>query len=136
MTQISCAMKALIENDGKYLVLVSTYGPDKIPYHDLPGGRISPHENPFDALKREIREELWNEIEIWKSLWIWWFYRIDGIKVLCHTFHAKLKYQNIDISKNPSEDENILEIIWMTKQELLHSKLFQDVSIYEIFKTI
>ena len=130
------AIKALIHKDGKYLVLLSTYGKEKIPYHDLPGVRIQSFENPFEALKREVREEIQCEIEIWDSLGLWWFDRIDNIRVLCHTFLCNLKDETIDISKNPSQDEDIEGYIWMTKQELLDSKLFQNASIYEIFRKL
>ena len=131
-----CAMKALIQKDNTYLVLLSSYGEKKIAYYDLPGGRIFWNENPYDALHREIFEELQSEIEIKDSLWIWWFDRIDGKRVVCHTFLCTLKNNILDITKNPSQDEDIREFLWMTKKELLDATLFQNTSIYDIFRKL
>ena len=136
MTHTHQAVKALIKKDGKYLVLESTYWADKILYHDLPWWRLSQWENEIEGLRREVMEELWVEIEIWKYLWEWDFIRIDNIKVSCKTYLCKLTEENIDITQNPSSDEDILSVTWMTRAELFNSKLFQWTNIYDIFKKL
>ena len=134
MNNIYSAMKALIEKDGKYLILESTYGNNKIKYFDLPWGRIQEWENPFETLQREILEEVALEVEIIKSLGLWWFDRIDDKRVICHTFLCSISSQKyIDIWKNPDNIEDIIAFHWLSKEELIQSKLFQNISIQEIF---
>lgn len=60
---------ALIEND-KGEVFCCKRGPGRplAGYWEFPGGKIETDENPQDALKREIKEELKSEIEIISSL--------------------------------------------------------------------
>ncbi len=56
--ELQVGVKALIEQDGKYLFLLRSKafqpGPQK---WDIPGGRIVPEESLADALAREVREE-------------------------------------------------------------------------------
>lgn len=127
------AVKALIKREGKYLILRATYWEEKIQYYDLPWGRIEEKENPFDALKREVKEETNLDIQIEKSLGIWWFDRIDNARVICHTFLCNETSWQLDILSNPSKNEDIIGYTWMTKEELLESSLFQDISIKDIF---
>ncbi len=50
------AAGALVEHDGKYLILKRGYAP-KQGHWDLPGGYIESTEHPADAIKRELKEE-------------------------------------------------------------------------------
>ncbi len=62
------------------------------------------------------------EIKIIKPLGIWWFFRvIDGKQVVCFTYICKARNKDVDISKNPGND-NITEFKWVTKQEFLQNE--------------
>ncbi len=62
--ELQVGVKALIEQDGKYLFLrrdkAFQSGPQK---WDIPGGRIKPEEALSDALIREVHEETGLELE-------------------------------------------------------------------------
>jgi len=66
------ALKALIIHEGKILVLreAATYdeGTNGGRYQ-LPGGRVEPGENIFDALKREVQEETGLQIEVGQPIY-------------------------------------------------------------------
>ena len=58
---------AIILRDGKLFATQRGYGEWK-DWWEFPGGKIEPGEDPEDALKREIREELATEIEVGELL--------------------------------------------------------------------
>ncbi len=58
LMELQVGVKALIEQDGKYLFLRRSEGFQPGPQKwDIPGGRIVPEESLADALAREVREE-------------------------------------------------------------------------------
>ena len=54
---------AVIEKDGKFLICKRGPGGSCAGLWEFPGGKIEPGETPFEAIKREISEELCAEIE-------------------------------------------------------------------------
>ena len=63
------AVKALIERDGKYLLIKSNnYEGD---YWEVPGGRLDDGESFEDALKREVFEEVGLRVKIIRELNSW-----------------------------------------------------------------
>lgn len=54
---------AIIEKDGEFLLCKRGPGGNCPFLWEFPGGKIEPGESPFDAVKREIREELSAKIE-------------------------------------------------------------------------
>jgi 8-oxo-dGTP diphosphatase len=48
---------AAILRRGDDRLLVRQAGPGEEPFWSVPGGRVEPGESPFDALRREVREE-------------------------------------------------------------------------------
>lgn len=54
---------AVIEKDGKFLICKRGPGGNCAGLWEFPGGKIEPGETPFEAIKREISEELCAEIE-------------------------------------------------------------------------
>ena len=54
---------AVIEKDGKYLICKRGPGGNCPFLWEFPGGKIEEGESPFDAIIREIKEELSAEIE-------------------------------------------------------------------------
>src|SRR3989338_5095734 len=119
MTQIFSAVKAVIIKEGKILFIKQTVKEKE--FWDLPGGRLKFGENPFETLKREVKEETNLDIEILKPVGLWWYFRErDGNQVICNTF---LCSANGQVSKNvDEEDEEIKEFKWMTKEEFLKGK--------------
>lgn len=54
---------AIIEKEGKYLLCKRGPGGNCAFLWEFPGGKIEEGESPFDAIKREIEEELSAKIE-------------------------------------------------------------------------
>ena len=119
MTQIFSAVKAVIVKEGKILFIKQTVKGKE--FWDFPGGRLKFGENPFETLKREVKEETNLDIEILKPVGLWWYFRErDGNQVICNTFLCRAEGQ---VSKNvDEEDEEIKEFKWMTKEEFLKGK--------------
>ena len=117
MPQVQSAVKALILNDDKFLVVKQVvHGQD---FWDLPGGRVQYKETPHAALLREVKEETGLEVDISKTLGMWWFFRVvDNHQVNCTTFLCSPKHTTIDLAQNPI-DERIAESRWVTKEEFL-----------------
>ncbi len=117
MPKIFPAMKAVIVNDEKFLIIRQKIGETAI--WDLPGGKIEYDENPYDALFREVKEETCLQIEIIKPLGVFWYYRIENKdQVICNTFLCKIKDNNF-IIKNSGVGDKIDEFKWVTKKEFL-----------------
>ncbi|NMB56758.1 NUDIX domain-containing protein [Candidatus Beckwithbacteria bacterium] len=109
MPKVISSVKALILHKGKYLFLKEEFHKNDI--WDLPGGKIEYGETPYNALHREVKEELNIEIEIEKSIGVWWFFsKNNKHEVICHTFLCKPKKGfTIDLTHNPAA-ENIFLI--------------------------
>lgn len=115
------AVKALIERDGKLLVLKTEASGET--YHVLPGGKIEYGEEPLKALKRELEEEISCEAEIGEPVGMYHFFigaEDDGDQVVLTAFYAEIGDQEIDISNNPAE-EGIEEALWMKPKELIEA---------------
>ena len=91
------AAKAFIVDNNKLLLVQRC--PDDIQnpsIWELPGGRLKPAENPFEGLKREIKEETNLDIEIKQPLNVQHFTRKDGqvitmIIFLCQAITNEIK---------------------------------------------
>lgn len=107
------AVKSFIVNDRKELLLIKRQDNE---IHcpgawEVPGGRLEIGENPFDALRRETKEETNLEIEILNPLRVNFFERDDNqtitmISFLCRPISDSVvlseehsDYQWIDIDK-------------------------------------
>src|SRR6266446_6412302 len=58
MKPIDVAVGVLIRPDGSFLIARRPPGKPMDGYWEFPGGKIEPGESIFDALRRELREEL------------------------------------------------------------------------------
>jgi len=98
------AAKAFIVNDGKLLLVrrnsSNQHKPDE---WDIPGGRLEIGEYPYDGLKRELREETGNEIEIMAPLDVRHFTRDDGQVITMIMFFCKLLSNEIRLSDEHTE---------------------------------
>lgn len=118
--RVRSAVKAVIQNNNRFLVVKQKIGSQE--YWDLPGGKIEFNENPFETLRREVKEETGLEIKIVEPIGIFWFFRIiDQDQVVCSTFLCKPNHTRVDLSKNPA-DETIAEFQWVTPDEFLHPR--------------
>ena len=116
MKKLHPAVKAIIQQGKKFLVIKQEFKNNVI--WDLPGGKVDFGENPYATLTREVREEIHLSIEIIKPIGLFWFFKYDGDQVICTTFLCRADNYDIDITKNPA-DENITEFKWVTKDEFL-----------------
>lgn len=132
MPKVISSVKALLQHNSYFLVLKEELHKGDI--WDLPGGKIQYGESPKEALHREVKEELDIDIEIVRSVGVWFFYSQNSKhQVICHTFLCKpLGNFTIDTSKNPA-DEHFTELKWLTAQEIIDSK---DVTLGESFKEL
>ncbi len=120
MQKTRLAAKALIEKDGKYLIMTCQLNDGSL-YHDLPGGKIEFSETPEIALLREAEEELNAKLEIKKLLGYYQFFTKDGIThATCLTFLCSLKNTEIDFKteSNPDLSEKIISWEFAEKEKL------------------
>jgi 8-oxo-dGTP diphosphatase len=115
MPIVHAAVKALVAAGDRYLLLKQDVG-GRI-FWDLPGGRIQFGESPEQALSREAKEELGQEIAIGRPLGAWWFFRaVDGDQVVCLTFLCSIADR--DIRLPVQEGETIAGYEWVAKADL------------------
>ncbi len=134
MSQVFSAVKAIILNDKNKILVIKQNVLGKELY-DLPGGKVHYGESPYDTLKREVKEEVDLDIDILKPLGMWWFFRAkDSHQVVCNTFLCKPSNLNIDISKNPA-DEDIREFSWVSKEEFRELNVSHD-SLKELVQKV
>lgn len=119
MPQVKVAAKGIILDDNKILTITSHAG--DVVFWDIPGGKMEFQESPEQTLHREIKEELNIEIEDLKLLGVWWFFpqKSPDIQIVCVTYVCKPKSLEIDFTKNPSTEEKLGEVMWLTKEEFL-----------------
>ena len=131
MNRVFPAVKAIIQNGEKFLVIKQAFAGKTV--WDLPGGRVDYGESPYDTLVREVMEETHLSINIVKPIGFFWFFRFDGDQVVCTTFLCNADNYEIDITKNPA-DENITEFRWVTKDEFLSDEYtVSDDSMKKLF---
>jgi 8-oxo-dGTP pyrophosphatase MutT (NUDIX family) len=134
MAKVYAAVKALIEDNGKFLIIEQEFNGKK--YFDLPGGKVEHGESPYNTLIREVKEEVFLDVEIVKPIGMWWFFRdSDNGQVICNTFKCKSTNLNIDLTKNPA-NENIINYYWLEKEKLLELKNFPNDSLKKLFELI
>lgn len=118
MPNVVVAVKALIKNQQKYLMIEQKVGHRLV--FDIPGGKIRYGETPEQALRRELIEEINSDVEIIKVVGAWWFFRKDNQdQVVCLTYLCKLKDDDLNIGVNPSPSEKITRRFWVSKNELM-----------------
>lgn len=124
------AVKAVIELNGKILLLQRSKDLRGEDNWDLPGGLIENGQTEHGALLREVTEELGIEIEILKPFGTWSFTRLKDSKhvtvqnYLCrvkqHDFHMQLSEEHSsyawiepkDITNYLIKDESLKESIY------------------------
>jgi ADP-ribose pyrophosphatase YjhB (NUDIX family) len=126
MPIVQCATKALIVKNGKILVLIDNSLKGKT-FIDLPGGRMQHGLTPEENLKREVKEELSIDINVKNIIGTSHFFRlVDNDQVVCIVYLCESLSDNIDLSKNPDKNENITKYIWMTPEDFMKLKGYDD----------
>ncbi len=119
MPPVKSAVKALIKKDNKYLFIQHDIA-GKI-FWDIPGGKIKYGETPYEAIDREVAEEVGLKVKNAKPSGVWWYtsYHEDESWVICHTFECELDGGEIDLESNPASDENIIKYKWISAKEFV-----------------
>lgn len=101
------AVKSFIVNDEGNLLVIKRTDTDvqKPGIWEVPGGRLSMGENPFDGLKREAREETGLEIDILNTLRVHHFKSDDGCTITMVTFFCRPLSNAITLSEEHTEHD-------------------------------
>ncbi len=104
MDKFRNAAKAFIVKDGKLLMLKRRANdPHKPGAWDIPGGRLELGEDPYEGLKREMKEETGANVEIIMPLSVHHFVRDDGQKITLTIYWCKLVSDKIVLSEEHQE---------------------------------
>jgi len=128
-TKLFVAGKAFIEYKGKILVLRESnkYGPGtNAGQYDVPGGRIRPDEKFFDALKREITEEVGVKVKIGSPFYVGeWFPKPNGEKwhVVGVFFQCVASSDKVKLSKDHDDYR------WVDPKNLGKIKLIDNLKL-------
>jgi 8-oxo-dGTP diphosphatase len=128
--EIQLALKAIIEKDGKILIIKRS---EKERFFkgiwDLPGGKIRFGEEPNESLKREVREETNLEIEIIKPVRVWTAFKNESIQLLGITMLCKYKSGKVKLSKEHIAYE------WIEPKEIFNYNTHEGIKkdIKEVF---
>ncbi|PIT89348.1 MAG: hypothetical protein COU27_00805 [Candidatus Levybacteria bacterium CG10_big_fil_rev_8_21_14_0_10_36_7] len=116
--KVFSAVKAVIKNNKDEILFLEQHVGKNI-YFDLPGGKVDYGESPYDILIREVKEETTLDVEVVRPIGMWWFFRdVDGHQVVCNTFICEIKEGEVDVNKNPA-DEEIKNFRWIKKEDFL-----------------
>ena len=105
MKRLGLAVKSFIINDKKELLLIKRQDNE---VHcpgawEVPGGRLELGENPFDALKRETKEETSLDIEILNPLRVNFFERDDGQAITMISFLCRPVSNSVVLSEEHTD---------------------------------
>jgi len=98
------AVKAFIINNNKILLIKRRSGDAHKPDQwDIPGGRLELGEDPYEGLKREVREEVNLGIEILLPLDVHHFVRDDKQNITMIIFLCKVQLNTVKLSEEHTE---------------------------------
>jgi 8-oxo-dGTP diphosphatase len=100
------AVKAVIEKDGKFLIVKRSNKDKSAPNKwEIPGGGVERNEGPLEAMQREIMEECGINVNILQPIRAWEFMHDKKTRVVGVTFLCKYKSGEVKLSKEHSEFE-------------------------------
>ncbi len=104
MNQSSLAVKALIVHKGNILLVKrQPNDPQKPGMWEFPGGRLNVGEDPFDGLKREVKEETNIDIDVLQPTTVSHFTRADKQVITLITFFCKAKTTGVKLSEEHTD---------------------------------
>ncbi|HEU5122416.1 MAG TPA: NUDIX hydrolase [Candidatus Saccharimonadales bacterium] len=115
--KLQVGVKALIKNSSNQFLFIRravTFGEEKQPHWDIPGGRINADEPLLDALRREIMEETGLQCESTPTLLA--AQDIFASRIDLHV--VRLTYL-IEGTGDPNLSDEHQEAKWMTIEEVL-----------------
>lgn len=121
-------VKAAIWKDGKILVQKEIEDENGKHVLNLPGGRIDAGENIYNGLKREVMEEIGVEVKVLDerpvSVWSdFWNHSDKSDPVVGVLFECELLSEDFKLNHDIEHDEDIMDIMYMTPQEIEESDL-------------
>jgi 8-oxo-dGTP pyrophosphatase MutT (NUDIX family) len=93
-------VKCVITDGARVLLVRHTYGPRG---WDFPGGSVKRREQPVDAARREMKEELGVSIEDWRALGVVAL-SMDHRRDRLHCFQAELHAPRIELNRGELAD--------------------------------
>ena len=116
--------KALIEKDGKFLIIKRSSDDRVFPGHwDLPGGKLEHDESPEKGLKREVKEETNLEINVFDPVFS--YLETEFAQAYLTVFECEITSGEIKLSDEHSEYK------WATQKEILN--LLVKPSVKQLF---
>jgi ADP-ribose pyrophosphatase YjhB (NUDIX family) len=120
------AIKVLISNNQGEILIVYKSDKDEVNPndYDIPWGRLEFWEKIEDGIKREVREELWIEIEIGKPNRVRWFTKNDlhlvGITFLAKYLWGKiiLSFEHTNYIRKTKDEILAWDFPWWLKEEI------------------
>ena len=130
MKKLGLAVKSFIVNDKNELLLIKREDND---VHcpgmwEIPGGRLELGEDPFEALKRETKEETNIDIEVLNPLKVHHFERDDGQNITMISFLCRPKNNSVVLSKEHT-DYKWVELNKAASE--IHPSLRKEVEIFK-----
>lgn len=118
-TQTFGVVGAIIETDGKILLVRESVVKHDAGKWNQPAGWIDVGENPIDAVKREVKEETGLDFEPTGLVGVYSLHRADLIEKLGATPHAiKLIFRGKVSGELMKGNEEISEVRWFTRREI------------------
>ena len=100
----------VFDSQGRMLLLLRR-DPPKI--FAPPGGRLFPDENPFDGIRREVREEAGIEIELNETAFVWFGKIIEDSPVF-----LSIDFIAIALSTDVVLSDEHCDFIWATREQV------------------
>ena len=113
MSEVTRVAAALVHRDGMLLAARRATGPQEGLW-ELPGGKVEPGDQPIEALRREIREELGCELG---AAWLY-----DTVEHDYPDFHLTMDCFVCTLASGaePAASEGVhSELRWLAREELL-----------------
>jgi len=137
-TQTFGVVGAIIEKDGKILLVKENKGEADKGKWNHPAGWIEVGENPIEGAKREVVEETGHEFTPAYILGVYSLVRNDLIKEMGGVRHPiKIIFSGIISGEKARElEDDISEIKWFTREEIenMDAKTLRDVDIKQMVK--